>query len=289
MRLSVVIPTLNEEEHLPACLESLIPQLELGDEVIVVDGGSIDRTVEIASSYGCRVYVLEGSSIGAARDYGVRMASGDIILSTDADVVFPEGYVVRLKGAFSDPSVVAVTGPVYDLKGRLGYTALGAGASLFGLGCNMAFRREAYLSTSGYPDASYAEDVALWRELSSLGRTVYDLKLSVYMDISSPYWNLPLKILSSGAMLLGGQYWGDLGKAIAGMGAGMLASQLASEMGLRLEVGGIHIHHSVLGFLMFLSTVVADALGKLPDEYRFLAYGLSLGVLGHHAITEPTD
>lgn len=86
--LSVVIPTYNEEEYLPALLQSLKDQRFRDIEVIVADANSTDRTREIAESFGCRV--VAGGLPAAGRNRGAAAALGDMLLFLDADVLLPD-------------------------------------------------------------------------------------------------------------------------------------------------------------------------------------------------------
>ena len=81
MTLSVVIITFNEEANLPRTLESV----KWADEIIVVDSLSTDRTVEIAKSYGAKVFVEPWKGFAAQKNSALEKASGDWILSLDAD------------------------------------------------------------------------------------------------------------------------------------------------------------------------------------------------------------
>ncbi len=81
IRLSVIIPTLNEAECLPRALASV----EWADELIVVDGGSTDGTVAVAKAYGARVIVVAGQTIAAQRNAGIVAAQHHWILALDAD------------------------------------------------------------------------------------------------------------------------------------------------------------------------------------------------------------
>jgi glycosyltransferase involved in cell wall biosynthesis len=84
--LSVVIITHNEESNLARTLESVIPLVADGKgEIIVVDSGSTDRTVEIAKSFGARVFVEEWKGYAAQKNSVIDKATGDWILSLDAD------------------------------------------------------------------------------------------------------------------------------------------------------------------------------------------------------------
>ncbi|HET9697095.1 MAG TPA: glycosyltransferase family 2 protein [Terriglobales bacterium] len=79
--LSVVIITFNEEANLPRTLESV----KWADEIVVVDSGSTDRTVEIAKSYGAKVWVEPWKGFAAQKNSALEKAACDWVLSLDAD------------------------------------------------------------------------------------------------------------------------------------------------------------------------------------------------------------
>jgi glycosyltransferase involved in cell wall biosynthesis len=84
--LSVVIITYNEETNLARTLESVMPLVRDGQgEIIVVDSGSTDRTVEIAKSFGAKVFVEDWKGYAAQKNSAIEKAAGDWILSLDAD------------------------------------------------------------------------------------------------------------------------------------------------------------------------------------------------------------
>jgi glycosyltransferase involved in cell wall biosynthesis len=90
--LSVVIITHNEEANLGRTLESVRTLVSDGrGEVIVVDSGSTDRTVEIAKSFGAKVFVEEWKGYAAQKNSAIDKATGDWILSLDADEEISEG------------------------------------------------------------------------------------------------------------------------------------------------------------------------------------------------------
>lgn len=86
--ISAILITLNEEKNIARCLESI----SFCDEIIVIDGGSSDKTIEIAKSFGAKVEVkTQWQGFGAQKSIAVSLASGDWVLSIDADeVVSPE-------------------------------------------------------------------------------------------------------------------------------------------------------------------------------------------------------
>jgi glycosyltransferase involved in cell wall biosynthesis len=84
--LSVVIITYNEEANLAPTLESVKPLVSDGKgEIIVVDSGSTDRTLEIAKSFGAKVFIEEWKGYAAQKNSSIDKATGDYILSLDAD------------------------------------------------------------------------------------------------------------------------------------------------------------------------------------------------------------
>lgn len=96
-RVSVIVPTLNEERYLPILLDSLKRQTLPVHEIIVADAGSTDGTVGLARAAGARL--VEGGHPGVGRNNGVLAATGDWILFLDADVRLPED---ALATAFSE-------------------------------------------------------------------------------------------------------------------------------------------------------------------------------------------
>jgi glycosyltransferase involved in cell wall biosynthesis len=86
MQLSVVIITFNEEANIGRTLQSVQPLVADGKgEIIVIDSGSTDRTVEIAKSFGAKVFVEQWKGYAAQKNSALDKATGDWILSLDAD------------------------------------------------------------------------------------------------------------------------------------------------------------------------------------------------------------
>ncbi|NYB51571.1 MAG: glycosyltransferase [Methanobacteriaceae archaeon] len=91
MKLSIIIPTYNEENYLPALLESIKRQEFQDYEIIVADAGSQDRTREIAQEWGCRV--VEGGMPAEGRNRGAESAKGEYLLFLDSDVILTRDYL----------------------------------------------------------------------------------------------------------------------------------------------------------------------------------------------------
>jgi glycosyltransferase involved in cell wall biosynthesis len=101
--LSVVIITHNEEANIARTLESVKPLVVDGKgEVIIVDSGSTDRTVEIAKSFGAKVFVEEWKGYAAQKNSAIDKATGDWILSLDADEEVESALIEELTGHPTD-------------------------------------------------------------------------------------------------------------------------------------------------------------------------------------------
>ena len=86
MRISVALITLNEEANLKRTLESVMPLVREGmGEIIVVDSGSTDRTLEIAESFGAKISVEPWKGFAAQKNSAMDKGTGDWILQLDAD------------------------------------------------------------------------------------------------------------------------------------------------------------------------------------------------------------
>ncbi len=101
--VSIIIPTLNEEDYLPLLLESIKKQDFKDYQVIVADAGSKDTTREIAKSYGCNV--VEGGLPSKGRNNGAKVASGDLLFFLDADTVLPRDFLKKTLREFNDRKI----------------------------------------------------------------------------------------------------------------------------------------------------------------------------------------
>jgi len=101
--ISVVIITHNEEANIGRTLASVQPLVADGKgEIIVVDSGSTDRTVEIAKSFGAKVFVEEWKGYAAQKNSAIEKASGDWILSLDADEEISTDLAAHIEHAATD-------------------------------------------------------------------------------------------------------------------------------------------------------------------------------------------
>ena len=94
MNLSVVIITLNEEKDLERALQSV---KSIASEVVLVDSGSTDRTIEIAKRYKCKIYKRQFDNFANQKNFALSKVNGDWILSLDADEEISPELVSEIK------------------------------------------------------------------------------------------------------------------------------------------------------------------------------------------------
>lgn len=107
----MIIPAHNEEEHIGNVLRAICSQRYPDFEVIVVDNASTDRTAEVARSFPVKVIHEPKKGTHHARERGRREVKGDIIVNIDADCVPDPDWLQKGATYFTNPKVVAVTGP----------------------------------------------------------------------------------------------------------------------------------------------------------------------------------
>lgn len=116
-KLSIITPTLNEEKCLPLLLESIKKQSFEDYEIIVADAGSKDKTVEIAKKYGC--IVVKGGRAAKGRNEGAKIASGDLFLFIDSDIIMPDGFLEDALEKFMKFNLGVASFPCHFLGNRV--------------------------------------------------------------------------------------------------------------------------------------------------------------------------
>lgn len=107
VRLSAIIITKNEAENLADCLDSLA----FCDEIVVVDSGSTDGTLDIARSSGARIIEREWPGFGPQKEFARQQAHGEWVLSLDADERVPPALRAEIEAALATPSADAYAMP----------------------------------------------------------------------------------------------------------------------------------------------------------------------------------
>ena len=163
MRLSIVIPTLNEAEQIAATLAAAAAP---GVETLVVDGGSADATVDLARAAGATV-LTAGRGRARQMNAGAAAADGDALLFLHADTRLPAGFDAAVAAALADPAVV---GGRFDVRLEPSTPWLDLVAALInrrsrwsriGTGDQALFvRRAVFEAMGGFPDLPLMEDLA---------------------------------------------------------------------------------------------------------------------------------
>ncbi len=174
--LSIIMPVLDEEAAIGPALDALADMRARGVEVIVVDGGSRDRTIELARP--CADTVIASARGRAAQmNAGAAIASGNVLQFLHADTTLPQGadrlvcdglarsgrcwgrFDVRIDGRHPLLSVVA---GMMNLRSRITGVATGDQA--------MFVKRETFQHVGGFPELPLMEDIALSVRLKSVSR-----------------------------------------------------------------------------------------------------------------------
>jgi rSAM/selenodomain-associated transferase 2 len=176
MKLSIIVPVLDEAAGVAETLTALAPFRQRGVEVIVADGGSRDGTVALARPLADRVLAAPRGR-AAQMNAGAAAASGDILLFLHADTILPadaDGLVLygladtgRIWGRFDveiegrNP-LLTVVGGLMNWRSQITGIATGDHA--------MFVTRDTFNATGGFPDIPLMEDIALSKTLKRAGR-----------------------------------------------------------------------------------------------------------------------
>lgn len=173
VRISVIIPALNEEVTIRQAIESA--WRAGGAEVIVADGGSTDRTLEVAGQCACRV-VQTGRGRARQQNAAARQAGGDTLLFLHADNRLAAGAVDQVSAVLEDPQAVGGAFRQQIAAVGLRFRLLERGNAWrawwqvpFG-DQGIFVRKDVFFAVGGFPEVQLMEDVLLARLLRRQGR-----------------------------------------------------------------------------------------------------------------------
>jgi glycosyltransferase involved in cell wall biosynthesis len=185
--ISVIATVLNEGDNIRRLMDSLVAQTCQPADVVIVDGGSHDQTVDVLHEYEdrlpLRVIVAPGSSISAGRNQAISAARHDIIAVTDAGVILNSQWLERITRPLRDDDSVEVVGGFFRadphnlFEAAMGATVLPLADEIdpntfLPSSRSVAFRKSAWEAVGGYPEwLDYCEDL------------IFDLRLKA---ISAP-------------------------------------------------------------------------------------------------------
>ncbi len=201
-RYSIIIPALNEEKLLPRLLNQLTDPLlkeKYNYEIIISDGRSTDRTVEIVKSFSGVLVVYsenENQNIAEGRNKGAKIASGEIFIFINADVLFKnaEKFFHYMENQFIPSEYSALTCKVgvfpeekifSDVVFHWAYNNYFRLLNFIGIGMGrgecQVIRREAFFRAGGYNEKLAAgEDFDLFKRVKKFGKIIFAGKLCVY-------------------------------------------------------------------------------------------------------------
>jgi rSAM/selenodomain-associated transferase 2 len=173
MKLSIIIPTLNEERSLGG---TLAPLSSLPHEIIVVDGGSKDDTVEVARKYAS-VVLHSKRGRGIQQHTGACHSQGDVLLFLHADTLLPKSFEGMIARTLSDPETVFGAFHLGHHPSTAFLNLVALMANLRSLLLRMPYgdqglfiRRSDYFRVGGFKDLPLMEDVDLVRRLNKIGK-----------------------------------------------------------------------------------------------------------------------
>ncbi|WP_405745747.1 glycosyltransferase family 2 protein [Streptomyces sp. NBC_01525] len=191
--ITVIVPAHNEEEGLPATLESLARQTVPPDRVLVVDDASTDRTGEVAAAHGATV-LRPPRNLGSkarAQNHALPHCTTDLVLAVDADTVLAPDYIETVLPVFDDPAVTVAAGTVRTRHTRTIWERGRSTEYLFGFhwhrpiqaranspmvcsGCCSVFRRADLVAFGGFPERTIVEDMDYtWSQQIAGRKAVY--------------------------------------------------------------------------------------------------------------------
>jgi len=195
--VSIIIPALNEEKHVARCLKAIseLDRAGLEIEVILVDNGSTDSTVETARAHGAAVFVKPGVNVSAVQNYGVEHSRGDLLAFVDADCTVSKDWLKNAVRTFSDESADAVGSChlIPEEAGWVGRTAellqsvkVGSDVKYIPSG-NLLVKRSCYEAIGGFnASLETSEDVDFCTRLTRNGYKIFlDPKISA-VHLGSP-------------------------------------------------------------------------------------------------------
>lgn len=167
LKLSIIIPVLNDREQISRLLQALAKFREQGVEIIIVDGGSTDDTVGIAQRQGT-IVIMSAPGRAIQQNAGAATASGDVLVFLHSDTQLPDNADALITGALRDSSqqwgrfdvrfdslqpTMRVVAAMMNFRSRISGVATGDQC--------IFVRKSAFDSVNGFPNIALMEDIAL--------------------------------------------------------------------------------------------------------------------------------
>ena len=114
--VSIVVPVYNAEDFIELCVRSLLNQVYAIEEIIIVDNGSTDQTVDILSKYPVKMVSEEKKGVAHALNTGIKEAKGEIIAITESDCIADRFWVYNLVKHYINNKIGGLGGEFYHIN-----------------------------------------------------------------------------------------------------------------------------------------------------------------------------
>lgn len=303
MNISVCITTLNEEGSVGKLLDSLLVQTKKPDQIIIVDGGSTDKTVEIIRHYqqkDSRIKLLtEKCSRARGRNLGVEIAKSEIILMTDAGCIASPDWVKNIVSPFENTKVDVVAG-FYKMTGG---TPVSKAMSIF-MGVqpedfdvnflpstrSIAFKKQIWEKVGGFPEkvGGAAEDTVFNYKLIKNGAKFSRMKNATVE------WGMPGRIAEFGFKVyeyakgdVKSKIWFFPGKGLASHNIKALFILFRYLVGFSLLILSFKFHYLLAYLIICLFVYLVWSFRKVYLEfgdYRIALWGPVLQITSDVAV-----
>jgi cellulose synthase/poly-beta-1,6-N-acetylglucosamine synthase-like glycosyltransferase len=292
-KVSVLIAARNEEKRIGACIQSLLAQDYPADllEIIILDNHSTDHTVEVARSFSSERlnvirladWLVEAKTFKKETlDFGIAKATGEIILTTDADTEVPAGWVSTMVAYMEQNQLVVCTGPVrldsissfierYQSLDLAGLMVVTGGGQYFNKlisanGANFGFKKAIFYQVGGYNDnlqVASGDDLFLIQ------------KINEQTPDRVGYLKSKQAVVTSRALKTFASFWAQR-KRWASKSSGLPhrpTKRISILTFLNSVMLGMHVLLMVIYGLPFLKLFIIHFLAKSLADYRVLREG----------------
>jgi glycosyltransferase involved in cell wall biosynthesis len=200
MKISFIIPLLNKSKTIALCIDSINIEKDAADEIIVVDNGSSDNSIDKVKKYeNLKLLIKPKATVGAVRNAGARVAVRDVLAFIDADCLICKDWRIHLMKTLEEPSIAASGSKVglpenacwiekawYSQRrsspGKVNYINSG----------NFVVKSSAFFEVGGFNESLVTgEDSELCWRLSRAGKTVFENPNIKVVHLGNPktLWN----------------------------------------------------------------------------------------------------
>jgi len=180
--VSVIVPTLNEEKYIEKCLKAIRNQSYRNYELIISDGDSDDKTIEIAKKYADKIVISKKRGFAAQHNNGAKVSSGKILVFVRADNIVAEdlleeavrfvnnGYVCGGCKVIPDEPYKASYNIFYSIISFLNVITSKMKINIAFIGDVFFFDKKAFSKISGFKEVAGSEDVDIIIRIRNIGR-----------------------------------------------------------------------------------------------------------------------